>query len=61
MSRNLLKSSHFINLLLEKNHSLNRYLLSHARDKNLQAIAEIFYNVFRLPLGKKKMTYFFRG
>ena len=58
MSRNLLKSSHFINLLLENNHSLNRHLLSHASGKNLQAIAEIFYNVFRLPLGKKKKDLF---
>ena len=58
MSRNLLKSSHFINLLLENNRSLNRHLLSHASDKNLQAIAEIFYNVFRLPLGKKKKDLF---
>ena len=58
MSRNLLKSSHFINLLLENNHSLNRHLLSYASDKNLQAIAEIFYNVFRLPIGKKKKDLF---
>ena len=58
MSRNLLRSANFIKLLLEKNQSLNRQLLSHASDKNLKAIAEIFYNVFRLPLGKKKKELF---
>ena len=61
MSRNLLRSANFIKLLLEKNQSLNRQLLSHSSDKNLKAIAEIFYNVFRLPLGKKKRNCFFRG
>ena len=58
MSRNLLKSRHFIKLLLEKNISLNRHLLANASDKNLQAIAEIFYNVFRLPLAKTKRELF---
>ena len=58
MSTNLLKSRHFINLLLEKNQPLNRHLLSHASDQNLRAIAEIFYNVFRLPLSKKRIELF---
>ena len=58
MSRNLLKSRHFINLLLEKNQPLNRQLLSHGSDQNLRAIAEIFYNVFRLPLTKRKRELF---
>ena len=58
MSRNLLKSKNFINLLLEKNQSLNKQLLSYASDQNLKEIAEIFYNVFRLPLGKKRKGLF---
>ena len=58
MSRNLLKSRNFINLLLEKNQCLNRQLLYHAGDQNLKAIAEIFYNVFRLPLGNKRKKLF---
>ena len=58
MSRNLLKSKNFINLLLEKNQSLNKQLLSYASDQNLKAIAEFFYNVFRLPLGKKRKGLF---
>ena len=58
MSRNLLKSRNFINLLLERNQTLNRQLLSYASDNNLEAIAEIFYNAFRLPLSKKKRELF---
>ena len=50
MSKNLLRSRHFLNLLLEKDKNLNKYLLIHASSRHLQSLAEIFYNVFRLPL-----------
>ena len=50
MSKNLLRSRHFLNQL-EKDKNLNKYLLIHASRRHLQSLAEIFYNVFRLPLG----------
>ena len=53
MLKNLLRSRHFLNLLLEKDKNLNKYLLIHAPRRHLQSLAEIFYNVFRLPLNKK--------
>ena len=52
MSRNLTQSRHFILLLLEKNLSLNQHILIHASSSQLKAVAEIFYNVFKLPLSK---------
>ena len=59
MLKNLLRSRHFLNLLLEKDKNLNKYLLIHASSRHLQSLAEIFYNVFRLPLDnrtKKNLT-----
>ena len=53
MLKNLLRSRHFLNLLLEKDKNLNKYLLIHASRSHLQSLAEIFYNVFRLPLNNK--------
>ena len=53
MSKNLLRSRHFLNLLLEKDKNLNKYLLIHASSRHLQSLAEIFYNVFRLPLDNR--------
>ena len=50
MSNNLKKSKYFIYLLLENNLNLNKYILG---KKHLQSLAEIFYNVFRLPLSPK--------
>ena len=52
MSKNLLRSRHFSNLLLEDK-NLNKYLLIHASRRHLQSLGEIFYNVFRLPLNNK--------
>ena len=49
MSKNLLRSRHFLNLLLEKDKNLNKYLLIHASRSHLQSSAEIF----RLPLGNR--------
>ena len=57
MSKNLKNSKHFIYLLLENNLILNRYILAHAGKKNLQSLAEIFYNVFRLPLSSKSKKF----
>ena len=58
MSRNLKQSRHFIRLLLENNLELNKYILIHATPSQLKAVAEIYYNVFRLPLTKKKREKF---
>ena len=54
MSRNLKSSKHFILLLLENNVDLNKNILIHATPSQLKAVAEIFYNVFKLSLTKKK-------
>ena len=58
MSRNLKRSRHFILLLLENNLDLNKHILIHASSSQLKAIAEIFYNIFKLPLSKKKREKF---
>ena len=49
MSKYLLRSRHFLNLFLEKDKNLNKYLLIHTSRRHL---AEIF-NVFQLPLSNK--------
>ena len=54
MSRNLKHSQHFILLLLENNLDPNKHILIHATPSQLKAVAEIFYNVFKLPLTKRK-------
>ena len=58
MSRNLKQSRHFILLLLENNLDLNKNILIHASLSQLKAVAEIFYNVFKRPLSKKKREKF---
>ena len=58
MSRNLKNSKNFILLLLENNLDLNKHILIHATPSQLKAVAEIFYNVFKLPLTKKKKETF---
>ena len=58
MSRNLKHSKQFILLLLENNLELNKHILIHATPSQLKAVAEIFYNVFKLPLTKKKKEKF---
>ena len=50
MSRNLKQSRHFILLLLDNNLYLNEHILIHATPSQLKAVAEIFYNVFKLSL-----------
>ena len=61
MSRNLIKSSDFIRILLQNNLKLSKILLTHATSSQLQAVAEIFYNVFKLPLNKKKKEQFLKN
>ena len=58
MSRNLKNSKHFILLLLENNLHLNKHILIHATPSQFKAVAEIFYNVFKLPLTKRKKEKF---
>ena len=58
MSRNLKNSKYFILLLLENNLHLNKHILIHATPSQLKAVAEIFYNVFKHPLTKKKKEKF---
>ena len=58
MSRNLKNSKHFILLLLENNLYLNKHIFIHATPSQLKAVTEIFYNVFKLPLTKKKREKF---
>ena len=45
MSKNLLRSRHFLNLLLEKDKNLNKYLLIHAPRRHLQSLAEFNENI----------------
>ena len=47
-----------ISLLLENNHKVNRALFRNITDDGLSAIAEVIYNVFRLPIGEKKKKNF---
>ena len=54
MSKSLKHSKNFILLLLENNLDLNKHILIHATPSQLKAVAEIFYNVFKLPLTKKR-------
>ena len=61
MSRNLKKSNHYIYLLLDNNLNLNKHILTHAGRRNLQSLAEIFYNVFRLPLSNKTRNKFHKN
>ena len=42
------------NLMLENNQKINRAIFRHISDKGLNAIAEVIYNIFRLPIGSKK-------
>ena len=60
MSRNLKSSKHFILLLLENNLDLNKNILIHATPSQLKAVAEIFYNVFKRPLTKRKKRAIFK-
>ena len=53
MSSNLLRSKHFLKVILDNNKNLNKYMFSEANQLQLKAIAEIFFNIFRLPLSKK--------
>ena len=50
MSTNLKSASNFLEVIFENNQKLNKFILLHASAKHLEAIAEIFYNIFRLPL-----------
>ena len=61
MSKNLIKSKHYIYLLLDNNLNLNKHILTHAGRKNLQSLAEIFYNVFRLPLSNQTRKKFLKN
>ena len=58
MSRNLKNSKHFILLLLQNDLDLNKHIFIHATPSQLKAVAEIFYNVFKLPLTKRKKEKF---
>ena len=56
MSQNLKNSKYIIKLLLENNHNLNRHLFSHISERQIKAITELIYNVWHLPLSKKKKS-----
>ena len=58
MSKNLIKSSPFLLLVLDNNQSLNRHIFLHAKDSHLKSLAEIFYNVFQLPLTQERKKNF---
>ena len=47
-----------INLILENNRNINRALFRHTTDDGLSIIAEVIYNVFRLPISPKKKQKF---
>ena len=53
MSSNLLRAKHFLKVILDNNKNLNKYIFSEANQSQIKAIAEIFFNIFRLPLSKK--------
>ena len=54
MSKRLKKASHFIFLILDNNVDINKILISQANESHLSALAEIFQNILRFPLSKKK-------
>ena len=58
MSSNLLRSKHFLKVILDNNKNLNKYMFSEANQSQVKAIAEIFFNIFRLPLSKKTKAKF---
>ena len=50
MSTNLKKTKNFLEVILENNQKVNMCIVFHASSKQLEAMAETFYNVFCLPL-----------
>ena len=58
MSSNLLRSKHFLKVILDNNKILNKCMFSEPNQSQIKAIAEIFFNIFRLPLSKKTKTKF---
>ena len=58
MSSNLLTSKYFLKVILNNNKTLNKHMFSEVNQSQIKAIAEIFYNIFRLPLSKKTKTKF---
>ena len=58
MSSNLLRSKYFLKVILNNNKTLNKHMFSEDNQSQIKAIAEIFYNIFRLPLSKKTKTKF---
>ena len=40
--------------ILDNNHTLNRHIFINAKDYQLRSIAEVFFNVFRIPLSREK-------
>ena len=54
MSQNLIANKHFISLLIKGKRDLVRTLLNTATSRQLQALAEIFYNIGNLPLSPLK-------
>ena len=54
MSTKLKKSKHMINLILENKQKINRTLFRHINEEGWSAIAEVIYNVFRLPISSNK-------
>ena len=61
MSANLKRARNFLEVIFENNKKVNKYILFHASPKHLQAIAEIFYNVFRLPLSPSIRSNFIKN
>ena len=58
MSSDLLRPKHFLKVILDNNKILNKYMFSEANQSQIKAIAEIFFNIFRLPLSKKTKAKF---
>ena len=58
MSKNLFKSRPFLLFILDNNHTLNRHIFINAKDYQLRSIAEVFFNVFRIPLSREKKKKF---
>ena len=56
MSQNLKKSKYIIKVILDNNHSLNRYLFRYITENQIKAITELIYNIWHLPLNKNRKS-----
>ena len=60
MSTNLKSQSHYLKVLMDNNREINKAIFRNISKKLLNAVVEIVYNVWRLPLNTKQRGFFER-